>query len=110
MVWGRIGWERDVMGNYIIDTTVDPVTGKTTVSVTTYGLQGQTYQNKWVSGQPPAAFAPASTAITAPSVNLSAPDVLNEAVVAGNQLVVAVAAGTQSPGVVLQPNPDPSEA
>lgn len=98
------------MANYIIDTMVDATTGKTTVSVTTYGAQGQVYQDKWVSGLP-AGVPTAATGVTVSSVsaNLSALDVLDEAAVAGAQLSANVAAGLQAVGVLSEPNPDPSE-
>jgi hypothetical protein len=98
------------MTNYIIDTMVDPATGKTTVSVTTYGPQGEAYQDRWVSNAVSAAVAGGGGVMTtSPSINLNALDVVAEATVAGAQLAAAVAAGTQAPGALVEANPDPMD-
>lgn len=96
------------VGNYIIDTSVDPATGRTTVSVTAYGPQGQAYQNKWLSGQPAVSPVPGAI-VTTPGGNLSALDVVNEAAVGAAQLLANMATNAQPAGVVVEPNPDPSE-
>ena len=95
--------------NWTTSTVVNPATGQTLVTVTVYDPTSRPISTQWVSGAPSPVAASPSAPVT-DSVNLGHADVMAEAYVAGVALLAAVNAGTALPGVVVQANPDPTEA
>src|SRR6266851_1582489 len=95
--------------NWTTSTAVNPATGQTVVTVTIYDPTSRPISTQWVSGAPSPIVATPSAPAT-DSVNLGHADVLAEAYVAGVALLAAVNAGTAVAGVVVQANPDPTEA
>jgi len=95
--------------NWTTETTTDPATGKTTVTVSVAGAQSRRYQTQWVSGAPAAVAPSLAGAVVASNAALRNADVLAESAVAGTALLAQVNAGTAVAGVVVEANPDPTE-
>ncbi len=95
--------------NWTTETVVDPVSGKTTVTVTVADATSRPIQDTWVSGAP-AAVAPAIAGkVPVANAQLGNADVVAEAMVAGTALLAAVNSGAMVAGDVVVANPDPSE-
>jgi len=81
------------VANWTTETTTDPATGKTTVTVTVADAQSRRYQTQWVSGAPAAVAPSLAGTVAASNVALGNADVLAEQQVAGTALLAAVNAG-----------------